>query len=82
MPNVKLQNKLSALCKELELDCFEIAVGDDAHFSAALPVRWAEELVLDLIDILGGHCPSKPSFLLAIPSAAALVCNGINNKTI
>lgn len=41
----------------LGLDCFEIAVGDDVHFSHALTRRRAEALGLTLIVSPGGHWP-------------------------
>jgi len=44
-------------CKELGLDCVEIAVGDDVKFSTALTSRRAKELELDLIISPGGHWP-------------------------
>jgi len=43
--------------KELGLDCFEIAVGDEVHFSPTLTAQRAEQLSLDLIASPGGHWP-------------------------
>ena len=44
-------------CKQLGLDCLEIAVGDDVCFSAARTAEGAKSLALDLIVSPGGHWP-------------------------
>ena len=46
-------------CKELGLDCLEIAVGDDVVFSEPETARRAESLGLDLIVSPGGHWPME-----------------------
>ncbi len=43
--------------RSLGLDCFEIAIGDDVHFTAQFTRRRAEAVGLELIVSPGGHWP-------------------------
>ena len=45
--------------RELGLDCFEIGVGDDVHFSPSLTRSHAEALGLELIISPGGYWPRE-----------------------
>ena len=45
------------IASELGLECLEIAIGDDVHFSPSLTRRYTEELGLDLIISPGGFLP-------------------------
>ncbi len=47
------------MAAELGLDCFEIAVGDDVHFTPSLTRRRAEALGLTLIVSPGGQWPAE-----------------------
>jgi len=58
-------------CKELGLDCVEIALGDDVDFSPALTVRRANELGLGLNVSPGGDWPVTADLSSKVPEERA-----------